>query len=61
MKTIIDWSGYVKMMMLLTVLYYLIIGVKFFKYEILQLFGIRKVTEVKKSFAQPDPKEPVEG
>lgn len=60
MKTVIDWSGYAKVMLLLTVLYYLVIGVRFFKYEILRLFGIKKVAG-NNAFVTPDPKEPVEG
>jgi|GEM_PF-1500465 len=61
MKTIIDWTVYTKGMLLLVVLYYLVIGVRFFKYEILQLFGIRKVASGHQSFVKSDSKEPVEG
>lgn len=59
---IIDWSGYCKMMSLALILYYGIIGVKYYKYELLNLFGIRKVDKEQKTATKsPDRNEAVEG
>jgi hypothetical protein len=61
MKILIDWAVYTKVMLVVVALYYVIIGVKFFKYEILGWFGISKVQTSNASFVKHEPKEPVEG
>ncbi|MBV4357322.1 hypothetical protein [Pinibacter aurantiacus] len=61
MMQIIDWTGYCKMMSLLLVLYYGFIGAKYFKYELLNVFGIKRVTNQKASVPVNDMKDPVEG
>ncbi|MDI3321369.1 hypothetical protein [Pinibacter soli] len=56
-SSLIDWPGYCKMMALALVLYYGFVGVKFYKYEILHLFGIKKETN-EKSSPEPGDKDP---
>ncbi|MBV4359081.1 hypothetical protein [Pinibacter aurantiacus] len=62
MTQIIDWGAYCNMMLLILILYYGVIGVKYYKYELLHLFGIRKVDkEQKKATESLDRNKAVEG
>ncbi|MBV4358792.1 hypothetical protein [Pinibacter aurantiacus] len=45
MYHLISWTTYIKATAIWMTLCYLIIGAKFFKYEILRLFGIRKISK----------------
>jgi hypothetical protein len=60
MKALIDWSDFIKIALLVLVLYYAIIGVRFYKYEILRLFGIKRVSNESGS-KKGDSEEAVEG
>jgi hypothetical protein len=60
MKALIDWSDFLKITLPILVLYYAIIGIRFYKYEILRLFGIRRVSS-KTASLKDDPEKAVEG
>ena len=60
MKALIDWSDFITIALLALVLYYAIIGIRFFKYEVLQLFGIKRVVDGSGS-PKGDGEEAVEG
>jgi hypothetical protein len=60
MKALIDWSDFITIALLALVLYYAIIGARFYKYEILRLFGIKRVVDGSGSL-KDDEEEAVEG
>lgn len=60
MKALIDWPDFLRVAFGVTGLYYVIIGIRFFKYEILRLFGIRKISSENAS-SKTGSEEVVEG
>jgi hypothetical protein len=60
MKALIDWSDFLKISLAALMLYYAIIGIRFYKYEILRLFGIKRVPNESGSLKN-EPEDSVEG